>query len=283
MAAIAYVNGRYLPLHQASVNIEDRGYQFGDGIYEVLFAHRGRLIDAKLHLARLERSLAEVEIAAPMRASSLGAVISELLARNRAQTALIYIQITRGVARRDHAFPHPHVPPSLVITVRRKPLPPADLGAWGVGAITLPDERWARCDIKSTNLLPNVLAKEAARRAGAFEAILLDEQGLVREAASSTVWAVTAGGVLVTRPLDQHILPGCTRAALLELLGELNVRFEERALAQDELRQAREIFITSATSFVKPVLKLDGLPVGQARPGPVSEALYASYRARFGE
>jgi len=175
------------------------------------------------------------------------------------------------------------VAPSLVITVRRKPAPPVDLRGWGVSAITLPDERWARCDIKSVNLLPNVLAKEAARRAGAFEAILLDGEGLVREASASTVWAVTQEGELVTRPLDQHILPGCTRAALFALLDTQNVKFAERALSLHELRSAREVFITSATSFVKPVLKLDGVPVGHGVPGPVAEALYAAYRHRFGD
>lgn len=281
MAAIAYVNGRYQPLHQASVNVEDRGYQFGDGIYEVLYVHRGALVDAELHLQRLARSLSEIELPSPMSPAALHAVVLQVLRLNRIQTGLVYLQVTRGVARRDHPIPSPAPRPSLVITARRRPEPPEDIAAWTAEAITLPDARWARCDIKSTNLLPNVLARSAAKRAGAYEAILFDANGNVTEGAASTVWIVTRDGTLLTRPLDAHILPGCTRAALIEELRRQGLGFEEREFSLAELREAREIFLTSATSFVKPVVRLDGAPIGNGAPGATATALFALYMRRL--
>lgn len=281
MAAIAYVNGRYLPLHQASVNVEDRGYQFGDGIYEVLYVYRGRLVDEALHLQRLTRSLGEIELLRPMSSAALRIVIGEVLRRNRIETGLVYMQVTRGVARRDHPIPSPAPRPSLVITARRKPEPPADIAAWTAEAITLPDERWGRCDIKSTNLLPNVLARTEAKRAGAYEAILYDAAGNVTEGAASTVWIVTHGGTLLTRNLDRHILPGCTRAALVEALADQGIGFEEREFSLDELRAAREIFLTSATSFIKPVVRLDGAAIGNGAAGATATALSELYLNRL--
>lgn len=281
MARIAYVNGRYLPLAQARVNIEDRGYQFGDGIYEVFFAYRGRLLDEALHFARLTRSRGEIGLAAPMGDAALRMVIHELMRRNRVETGLVYLQLTRGVARRDHAFPSPVPRPALTLTIRPKPEPPEALEGWQAGAITLADERWGRCDIKSINLLPNVLAREAARQAGALEAILFDEQGMVTEGASSSVWIVDAQNVLRTRALDRHVLPGCTRAALLEDVAAEGVAFLEEGFTLAALRGAREIFITSATSFVKPITVLDGMPVGNGAPGLIASRLYARYLARL--
>ncbi|MBB5372850.1 D-amino-acid transaminase [Acidocella aromatica] len=281
MPAIAYVNGRYLPLHQASVNVEDRGYQFGDGIYEVLYVYRGRLVDEALHLQRLARSLGEIELPRPMSAAALRIVIGEVLRRNRIETGLVYMQVTRGVARRDHPIPSPAPRPSLVITARRKPEPPADIADWTAEAITLPDERWGRCDIKSTNLLPNVLARTEAKRAGAYEAILYDTNGNVTEGAASTVWIVTREGTLLTRNLDRHILPGCTRAALVEALQHQGIEFEEREVSLDELCAAREIVLTSATSFVKPVVRLDGKPIGNGGPGATATALFELYLRRL--
>lgn len=281
MARIAYVNGRYLPLAQASVNIEDRGYQFGDGIYEVFYAYRGQLIDEELHFARLARSRVEIDLPAPMSDAALRRVVSELLRRNRVETGLVYLQLTRGVARRDHYFPYPPPRPSLVLTVRPKPEPPQDLSGWAAATITLPDERWGRCDIKSINLLANVLAREAARRAGALEAILFDENGMVTEGASSSVWIVDQDNVLRTRALDHHVLPGCTRASLLADIAKEGIAFREDGFSVQELRQAREIFITSATSFVKPITMLDGAPVGNGAPGLVASRLYAHYSDRL--
>ncbi|MBU6449446.1 MAG: D-amino-acid transaminase [Rhodospirillales bacterium] len=283
MARIAYVNGRYLNLAEAAVNIEDRGYQFGDGIYEVFFAYRGRLIDEALHFARLERSRQKIGLEAPMGEAALRVVMHELMRRNRVETGLVYLQLTRGVARRDHAFPSPPPRPALTLTVRPKPEPPEELSSWGAAAITLPDQRWGRCDIKSVNLLPNVLAREAAKQAGALEAILFDEAGVVTEGASSSVWIVGADNILRTRALDQHVLPGCTRAALLGDVAAEGMDFREEGFSLEALRGAREVFITSATSFVKPITRLDGLPVGNGAPGLLASRLYARYLARLKE
>lgn len=277
MSRIAYVNGRYLPQSEASVNVEDRGYQFADGVYEVLYMTGGRFLDEERHLQRLERSLGEIAIAPPMGRAALRHVLYEVARRNRLRDGLLYMQVTRGVARRDHAFPSQPVPAALVVTVRRTPPFPQDLASWTGSAITHPDQRWARCDIKSTGLLPNVLAKQAAREQGAVEAILVDADGMVTEGASTSVWMVDAAGRLRTRHLDNHILPGCTRGALFALMAEEGMEAEERAFSADELRQAREVFLTSATSFVKPITALDGIPIGDGTVGPVAQQLFALF------
>ncbi len=277
MGAVAYVNGSYRALRDAAVSIEDRGYQFGDGIYEVIYINNGRLVDAALHLSRLSRSLQEIELGPILTQAALTVVIKEVLRRNRVDTGLVYIQVTRGVARRDHAFPSLAIRPSLVITARHLPALPRDIDTWSAAAICLPDERWARCDIKSTNLLPNVLARQKARLAGAYEAILYDTENCVTEGAASSVWVVDAEGKLLTRHLDRQILPGCTRAALIEDLRERQIRFEEATFTLAALRTAREIFLTSATSFVKPITRLDGAPVGDGHPGPVATMLLDRY------
>jgi len=277
MSRIAYVNGRYLPQREAAVNIEDRGYQFGDGVYEVVQVSAGRLIDEGLHLARLERSLGEIAIPMPLSRRALGQVFLELMRRNRVRDGLIYMQVTRGVARREHAFPNPRPKPAVVMTIRHLAEFPHDVDAWATTAITRPDERWQRCDIKSVNLLPNVLAKEAAHRAGATEAILVDAAGMVTEGASSSVWVVDRKGTLATRSLDHAILPGCTRAALIGLMAEAGITWREQSVAGAELETAREIFITSASSFVKPVVRLDGRPVGDGEVGPLTRALFSLF------
>ena len=277
MSRVAYVNGRYAPQRHASVNIEDRGYQFADGVYEVVLVNGGRFLDEDRHLARLQRSLAEIRLAAPMNAASLKLVLREVVARNRVRDGLVYIQVTRGVARRDHPFPARPVPPAVVVTTRRLAPFPADVATWATAAITQPDQRGARCDIKSVGLLPNVLARQAAREQGASEAILVDADGMVTEGAATTAWIVDRYGVLRTRHLDQIILPGCTRGALMALMEAAGIDFEERAFSVDELRQAREAFVTSATSYVRPVVKLDGAPVGDGTVGPVTRDLFALF------
>ena len=274
MRRIAYLNGRYLPQSEASVNVEDRGYQFADGIYEVLYMSHGRFMDEALHMARFERSLNEIAIAAPMGRAALRHVLLEVMRRNRVRDGLAYMQVTRGVARRDHAFPSRPVAPSIVVTCRRTPPYPQDVSAWAGAAITMPDQRWARCDIKSVALLPNVLAKQAARAAGAVEAILVDRDGMVTEGASTSVWMVDAVGALRTHALGNTILPGCTRASLLGQLAGLQMTADERAFSTDELRRAREVFLTSATSFIKPIIQVDGAPVGDGRVGPVARQLF---------
>lgn len=274
MSRIAYVNGRYLPQRQAAVNIEDRGYQFADGIYEVVHLYDGRFIDAERHLDRLDRSLRELRLAAPMGRAALVHVLTEVARRNRVREGLLYIQVTRGVARRDHAFPAPSVPSALVVTVRRIPPYPTNPDAWAGAAITHPDQRWDRCDIKTVALTPNVLARQAAREAGANEAILYDADGRVTEGAATSFWIVDAAGVLRTRSLDHAILPGCTRGALIALLAEAGIALNELGFSLAELRGAREAFLTSATSFVKPILRIDATPVGDGTVGPVTRRLF---------
>jgi D-alanine transaminase len=274
MSRIAYVNGRYLPQRDAAVNVEDRGYQFADGIYEVVHLYDGRLIDEARHLDRMDRSLRELRLPAPMSRTSLRAVLLEVARRNRLREGLLYIQVTRGVARRDHAFPARAIPPTVVVTIRRIPPFPADVTHWTATAVTYPDQRWARCDIKTVALIPNVLARQAAREQGALEAILIDANGMVTEGAATSFWIVDRDGVLRTRHLDHGILPGCTRDSLIALMAEAGVRFAEQAFSREELREAREAFLTAATTFVRPILGIDGEPVGDGTVGPVSRRLF---------
>ena len=275
MSRIAYVNGRYCDQRLAAVNIEDRGYQFGDGIYEVVHLHAGRFVDADRHLDRLERSCREIRLPMPMARAALSHVLAEVARRNRVTEGLLYMQVTRGVARRDHAFPAKPVPPALVVTVRRIPPYPHDVDRWTAACITHPDLRWARRDIKTINLLPNCLARQAARERGAMEAILYDEAtGMVTEGAATTFWIVDEHGAIRTRHLDHVVLPGCTRGALVAELDAAGIAFEEREFSLDELRRAREAFLTSATSFVKPITRIDGAPVGDGSVGPVTRRLF---------
>ena len=279
MSRIAYVNGRYVRHRDARVHVEDRGLQFADGVYEVVHVHGGGFVDEDRHLTRLERSLGEIRIASPMSRRALAQILREVVRRNRIGEGLLYIQVTRGVARRDFAFPPPGTPPTLVVTARHIPAFPRDVAGWTATVITHPDQRWARRDIKSTALLPNVLAKQAARERGAFEAILLDADGMVTEGSSSTAWIVDGEGRLRTRRLSQEILPGCTRAALIAEMQAAGILFEERAFSAAELRGAREAFLTSATSFVKPILAVDGEPVGDGQVGPVTRRLFTLFGA----
>ena len=275
MSRIAYVNGRYLPQPEAAVNIEDRGYQFGDGIYEVVHLYDGRFVDEDLHLDRLERSLREIALPMPMARAALRQVLREVARRNRVTEGLLYMQVTRGVARREHAFPAKPVPPALVVTIKRIPPYPTTVDRWGAAAITQPDLRWARCDIKTVNLLPNCLARQAAKEQGAIEAVLFDpETGMVTEGAATSFWIVDEHGTIRVRHLDHAILPGCTRAALIAELQQAGIPFETRAFSLEEMRRAREAFLTSATSFVKPIVKIDGAPVGDGQVGPVVRQLF---------
>jgi D-alanine transaminase len=274
MGRIAYVNGKYLSQREAAVNIEDRGFQFADGVYEVVHLYRGRLIDEIRHLDRLDRSLRELRLPAPMSRGALRRVLLEVAYRNRLRSGLLYIQLTRGAAPREHAFPTVSVPPSLIVTIRRLPPYPDDAASWTAGAITYPDQRWTRCDIKTVALIPNVLARQAAREQGALEAILVDANGMVTEGAATTVWIVDSDGVLCTRHLDQAILPGCTRDALIALLAEAKIHFTEKSFSRQELRGAREVFLTAATTFVRPIVRIDGRPVADGGVGPVTRHLF---------
>jgi D-alanine transaminase len=274
MSRIAYVNGRYVPHGDATVHVEDRGYQFADGVYEVCEVRGGRLVDERRHLQRLMRSLAELRIALPMPLTALGVILRETVRRNRVQDGLVYLQITRGVARRDFLFPAAEIEPSVVVIARN--LDRAKLersAAEGIAVVTVPDNRWERVDIKSVSLLPNVLAKEAARTAGAREAWFVDKDGFVTEGASSNAWIVTRDGTLVTRPADSGILRGITRSVVLDVVAAQNLGFEERKFSVEEAYGAREAFVTSASQIVMPVVSIDGRPVGNGAPGLVATAL----------
>jgi D-alanine transaminase len=278
LSRIAYVNGRYVPHREASVHVEDRGYQFADGVYEVCEVRGGKLVDERRHMDRLERSLKELRIAMPMPRNALGMVLRETVSRNRVRDGIVYLQITRGVARRDHAFPAAGTLPSMVVTAKNYDLEKNELAASdGVPVISVPDNRWERVDIKSVGLLPNVLAKQAAREAGAKEAWFVDGKGFVTEGSSTNAWIVTRDGAVVTRQADVGILRGITRTVVLEVIAEHGLKLEERPFTMEEAYAAREAFITSATQFVTPVVRIDGKPVGNGAPGLIASALRRDY------
>ncbi|MGD0315070.1 MAG: D-amino-acid transaminase [Xanthobacteraceae bacterium] len=274
MSRIAYVNGRYLPMRAAKVHVEDRGYQFGDGVYEVCEVRGGRLIDERRHLDRLKRSLAELRIRLPMSPAALGIVLREVIAKNRIGYGIVYLQVTRGVARRDHAFPAPELRPSVVVTARALNSARNEaLAAAGIAVVSVPDNRWGRVDIKTIGLLPNVLARQAAIERGARDAWFVDKDGAVTEGASSNAWIVTQAGTIVTRPADDAILRGITRTVVLEAIKALGLALEERAFTLEEAYAAREAFVTAASQIVLPVVRIDGHPIGDGKPGPVATAL----------
>ena len=281
MARFAYVNGRYVDHRLASVHIEDRGYQLADGVYEVVGVRDGKLIDETLHIDRLDRSLKELRIGWPVARATLGFIMRELRRRNHLRDGLVYMQVTRGVARRDHGFPTTPVKPALVLTTKNTKHLGADPGA-GVAVKSMRDIRWERCDIKSVALLPNVLAKQAAREGGAYEAWLVDENGCVTEGASTNAWIVTPEGELVTRQTDNGILAGITRHTLKALANSMQLKFVERPFSLAEAKKAKEAFITSATSFVTPVVKIDGQAVGDGKVGLTARRLREEY-VRFSD
>jgi len=279
MSRVAYVNGAYVPMQNAVVHIEDRGYQFADGVYEGITVAGGKLIDLEPHLDRLERSLRELQIDMPMGRRALSVVFKETVRRNRLQDAFLYIQVTRGVAKRDHPFPANAVS-ALVVTARRLDLNGVKARAEvGIKVSSQPDIRWGRCDVKSIALLPNILAKQAAREAGGFEAVLYDQQGYVTEGSSTNIWMVSADGVLVTRSTDDNILPGITRATLMTIAAELQMKVETRAFTLDESKSAAEMFLTSSTSCAMPIVEFDGTPIGDGTPGTTAKRLAEAYWA----
>jgi D-alanine transaminase len=281
MARIAYVNGRYQPLRHAAIAPEDRGYQFADGVYEVIKVLSGQPRDLERHLDRLTRSLEALEIAPPMPRRALESVLQETLRRNRIADALLYVQITRGVAARNHLFPK-RARPALVITVRRAVFPSAREREEGVGVITQPDLRWGRCDIKSISLLPNVLARQSAAAAGCREAWLVDQDGRVTEGSASNAYIVDAAGRLITHPLGARILGGITRSVVLELARSDGVEVIERPFSVDEAYAAREAALSSTSSWLLPVTAIDGRPVSNGMPGHVVRRLMALYAGRLG-
>ena len=272
------MNGRYGPHADAVVHVEDRGFQFADAVYEVWAVLDGRLADAEGHFARLERSLGELRIAVPRSRAALTAILREIVRRNRVKDGIVYLQVTRGTAARDHAFPAAGTPPTVVVTAKALDVARMDASAAnGVAVITAPDQRWGRCDIKTVGLLPNALAKQAAREAGAYEAWLVDKDGRVTEGASTNAWIVDAKGRLRTRDTGANILRGVTRANLIDLAATLQLGVDESPFTVDEAKGAREAFITAASAFVTPVVRLDDAAIGDGRPGPVTLRLRALY------
>jgi len=281
MSEIAYVNGRYVPTNEATVSIEDRGYQFADGVYEVIAVANSHLVDLAPHLERLDKSLSNLAIDWPCSERVLKIIFTQLIKRNRLKDGIVYLQVTRGVAPRNHAFPLAELRSSLVVTVSRAGRPPAQKIAEGVKVVTMPENRWSRPDIKSVSLLPNVLAKQFAVQNDAFETWFVDSKQTITEGSSTNAWIILPGQEIVTRALGNDILAGITRMKLIELAKAGNLRITERAFTVEEAVNAEEAFLTSTTSFVMPVVEIDGKQVGNGKPGPVTDSLLALYREHF--
>ena len=276
MSRIAYVNGDYVRHGHAAVHIEDRGYQFADGVYEVIALRMGALIDGDAHMTRLQYSMDELEITLPMSLRALGVVMAETIRRNRIRNGIVYLQITRGSSPRNHPFPD-FVRPALVMTARRAAFPSHADGVAGGRVITIPDIRWSRCDIKSVSLLPNLLAKQQAVEAGAVEAWMIDGEGYITEGSSTNAWMVDRQGHLVTRPKSHAILGGITRQTVLRLAAENGIEVIERCFTADEAKAAREAFMTSTTSFVKPITQIDEHVIANGEPGEITRRLLELY------
>lgn len=278
MSRIAYVNGRYVPLRDACVHIEDRGFQFADGVYEVCEVLGGALVDETRHVERLKRSLRELRIAMPVAEAALGVILRETIRRNRVRDGMVYFQITRGAARRDFVFPALHTPPTLVVIARPIDRAKAEAAAaGGIKVVTTPDNRWERVDIKSTGLLPNALARQRAREQGAKEAWFVDADGYVTEGAASNAWIVSREGTLITRPAESGILRGVTRTTLIDLARRDGITVTERPFTVAEAFAAREAFVTAATTLVMPVVRIDDTVVGDGRPGPFTLRLRSHF------
>jgi D-alanine transaminase len=278
MFRIAYVNGRYMRAAESAVHIEDRGYQFADGVYEVVAVVGGTMVDAGPHMARLARSLKEMRIAWPVSRRALSHIIVEVVRRNGIGDGMVYLQITRGVAPRDHAFPA-RARPALVVTAKRLAPQRPELVEHGLSVITIPDIRWHRCDIKSVSLLPNVLGKQQAKEAGAYEAWQVGADGVVTEGTSTNAWIVAGNGMVLTHPADHRILGGITREVVLKVARASGVKIAERPFSVKDVLAAREAFLTSTTAAVLPVVSVDGRKIGNGRPGPVTLALRERYLA----
>lgn len=280
MAKISYVNGRFVPHSKAYVHIDDRGYQFADGIYEVAAFFNNVILDEEAHWKRLKRSLDALQIAMPMDVDALKRTVRKLIEKNGKRHGLLYVQVTRGVAKRDHPFPK-DVRPSIVMTVSAAKTPKAQTIADGVGVITRPDIRWGRRDIKSTSLLPNILARQESYVLGLRETWLFDEQGMVSEGSASNAWIVTKNSEIITHPADNKILGGITRDVVLKLARKMKLKVIERPFSLKEIKQAKEAFITSTSANVLPVTRIDDKPVGNGAPGEITCRLLDAYLAHI--
>ncbi|MCG6121389.1 MAG: D-amino-acid transaminase [Microvirga sp.] len=277
MSRIVFVNGAFVPYEEASVSIMDRGFLLADGIYEVSAVLGGKLVDNEAHLARFARCLGEIGIESPYTPEEWTRLEEDLVARNGLTEGVVYMQVTRGVFERDFAFPPESVKPTVVMFTQAKSIVGSKLAETGARVITTPDLRWKRRDIKSIALLAQVLAKQEAARAGVAEAWMVDDEGNVTEGASSTAFIVTKDGRIVTRPLSNAILPGITRRAVMQLAQETGLTVEERLFTVAEASDAQEAFFTSASAFVMPAVEIDGAPIGDGKPGPLTKRLRALY------
>ncbi len=277
MSRTVFVNGAYVPEDQARVSVFDRGFLFADGVYEVVSVLGSRLVDFDGHMARLRRSLGELAMGMPMSEADLLAMHRELVARNGVDEGMVYMQVTRGAADRDFIFPPEDTPQSVVAFTQAAPLVDRASARTGIRVITVPDIRWSRRDIKTVQLLAPSLCKMAAKKAGVDDAWMV-EDGVVTEGTSNNAYIVE-GGAIITRDLSESILHGITRAAVLRLAREAQMRIEERAFTVEEAKAADEAFVTSASTFVTPVIEIDGLPVGSGAPGPIAARLREIYIA----
>lgn len=275
MSRIVYVNGAYVPEEEAKVSIFDRAFLFGDAVYEVTAVLGGRLVDFDAHLARLDRSLREIDLDPAMEHEALREVHQELIKENQVDEGIVYLEISRGPAERDFAYPEAPAP-TVVAFTQTRPLIDNPHVETGVKVVTIPDIRWKRRDIKSTAMLGQAMGKQAAKRKGAYEAWMV-EDGFVTEGTSSSAFILDSDGVLRTQPLGPHILPGVTRRAVLRLANQEGLRVEERPFGVEEAYQAREAFLTAASAFVLPVVEIDGRAIGGGKPGPVSRTFRALY------
>ncbi len=277
MSRIVYVNGEFLPEENAKISVFDRGFLFADGVYEVSTILDGKLVDNQAHLARLQRSLNELDMALPCSLEEIEAAQQEMLKRNDVQEGGLYLQVTRGAADRDFAFPK-ESKSSLIMFTQARPVIESPAAKNGIKVVAMPDIRWQRRDIKTVGLLPASMAKQAALNAGADDAWMV-EDGYVTEGTSNNAHIVTKDGILVTRALSNKILHGITRKAVLALANEHDLKVEERSFTPEEAKDAAEAFITSASAFVTPVISFDGNPIGDGKPGPVAAKMREYYIA----
>jgi len=280
---ITYLNGEFVPHEKAFVHVDDRGFTFADGIYDFILVHKGCLINEEAHLDRVDYSLGEMEIDHPLSREGLKETLRELIRRNELVEGFVYMQFTRGVAVRYHPFPPKDTKPTSVITARHVPFATWEEASKGVAVLTLPDERWKRCDIKSLAILPNILAREKAVRAGAVEAWLFDEDGFVTEGPACNAWIITKDGTVVTRHLDRAILSGVTRRKLRGVLDNQGIALEERKFSVEEAKQAAEAYLTNSPFLVQPVTKIDDTVIGDGEAGPVTLQILKAYRAALEE
>jgi len=275
MSRIVYVNGAYVPEEEAKISVFDRAFLFGDGVYEVTAVLDRKLVDFQPHLTRLDRSLKEIALAAPMSHAELRRLYKELVARNNVTEGIVYLEITRGAAERDFAYPE-DARPTVVAYTQSKPLIENPYAATGVKVITIPDLRWKRRDIKSTAMLAQAMGKQEAKLKGSYEAWMV-EDGQVTEGTSSSAFILDAQGVVRTQPLGHHILPGVTRRAVLKLAALEGIGLEERPFSVAEALAAREAFMTAASAFVLPIVEIDGVPIGDGKPGPIARTFRSLY------